>query len=200
MSKLANQNSPSPVRAGLIGLGDFGHTFWLQAQHMPGMQLAALCDKEAEETCRRLQESRPSSGEIRLCDSAQEARTAMQSGMVPLVQDGRLLAELDIDVIVEASGSPEAGATHGLAALAGGKHVVMVNKETACTVGYALAAVAAEEGLNFAMADGDQPRQNIGFSGLGRNPWAGCCLCRQSWGSRSSRGYSDRRHLGLDFR
>lgn len=83
----------------------------------------------------------------------------MQSGMVPLVQDGRLLAELDIDVIVEASGSPEAGAVHGLAALAGGKHVVMVNKETACTVGHVLAAAAAEEGLSFSMADGDQPRQ-----------------------------------------
>ncbi len=148
-----------PVRTGLIGLGDFGRTFWRQARHMPDLRLSALCDRDGEGILQRLQGSGPGPGEIRLCDSVQQAQAAMRDGQVPLVPDGKLLAALDLDVIVEASGSPEAGAAHVLAALDRGKHVVMVNKETACTVGPALATAATERGLYFAMADGDQPRQ-----------------------------------------
>lgn len=163
MREESNLTGTAPVRTGLIGLGEFGHTFWLQAHHMNDLHLVALCDQQGEASLKVLQGLGPVSEGIRLCESVREAQSAMRAGMVPLVQDGTLLAELDISVIVEASGSPAAGAAHGLAALAGGKHVVMVNKETACTVGHVLAAVAADKGLNFDMADGDQPRQILDF-------------------------------------
>ncbi len=163
-----SKDAPVPVRAGLIGLGDFGHTFWLQAQHMAGLQLSALCDQDVEGAWQRLQGSGVAAWKIQPCDTLPQAQAALRSGKVPLVPDGMLLAALDLDVVVEASGSPEAGAVHGLAALDNGKHVVMVNKEAACTVGPALAAVAAQEGLHLAMADGDQPRQILDMM-----DWAG---------------------------
>lgn len=141
-----------------------------------------------------LQEAAAAPLEIRLCDTVPKAQTAMRAGQVPLVPDGRLLAALDLDVIVEASGSPEAGAVHGLAALDHGKHVVMVNKETACTVGPTLAAAAAR-GLHFAMADGDQPRQILDML-----DWAETLglevVCRQGRGSGLSGRCCGRRHLG----
>ncbi len=159
MSNNSDLTGLKPVRTGLIGLGDFGHTFWLQSQHMAGLRLTALCDQDEEGALQRLQGMGAAPVEIQICDSIQKAQAVMQNGKVPLVPDGRLLAELELDVVVEASGSPEAGAAHGLAVLEAGQHLVMVNKETACTVGPALAKVAVERGVNFGMADGDQPRQ-----------------------------------------
>ncbi len=154
-----------PVRTGLIGLGDFGRTFWLQAQHMAGLHLTAICDQDVEGALQRLQGIGAAPAKIQICETKQRAQVAMQNGKVPLVPDGRLLAELELDVVVEASGSPEAGAAHGLAVLEAGQHLVMVNKETACTVGPALAKVAVEKGVNFGMADGDQPRQILDMVG-----------------------------------
>ena len=159
MSRNSDLSGLGPVRTGLIGLGDFGSTFWVQSQHMSGLNLTALCDQDVEGALQRLQGIGTSPAEIQICDSKQKAQAVMKNGKVPLVPDGCLLAELDLDVLVEASGSPEAGAVHGLAALEAGKHLVMVNKETACTVGPALAREAAHKGVNFGMADGDQPRQ-----------------------------------------
>ena len=159
MSKNSDLSGLGPVRTGLIGLGDFGSTFWVQSQHMSGLNLTALCDQDVEGALQRLQGIGTSPAEIQICDSKQKAQAVMENGKVPLVPDGRLLAELELDVVVEASGSPEAGAAHGLAVLEAGQHLVMVNKETACTAGPALTKVAVERGVNFGMADGDQPRQ-----------------------------------------
>jgi predicted homoserine dehydrogenase-like protein len=73
------------------------------------------------------------------------------------------LAELPLDVVVEATGAPEAGARHGLAAIQNGKHVVMVSKETAAVVGPLLAAKAREAGVVYTTGDGDQPSMCIGL-------------------------------------
>lgn len=146
-----------PIRVGLIGLGDFGRTFWAQARHIPALRISALCDSRAEELLGDLQ--RLTATPVELCNSSGEARDALARSSIPLVADGSLLAELGSDVVVEASGSPEAGASHARLALESGSHVTMVNKEAACTVGPALKRMAAARGLNFAMADGDQPRQ-----------------------------------------
>ena len=117
MSNNSDLTGLKPVRTGLIGLGDFGHTFWLQSQHMAGLRLTALCDQDEEGALQRLQGMGAAPVEIQICDSIQKAQAVMQNGKVPLVPDGRLLAELELDVVVEASGSPEAGAAHGLAVL-----------------------------------------------------------------------------------
>jgi predicted homoserine dehydrogenase-like protein len=74
------------------------------------------------------------------------------------VDDAALLAGCDeIDCIVEATGHPIAGVRHALAAIEGGKHVVMVNVEADVLCGPLLAERAAAKGLVYSMAYGDQP-------------------------------------------
>lgn len=146
-----------PVTTGLIGLGDFGQSFFHQSRRIPGLTVAAICDVAVDQARATLQTAGIPPEACPVCDAARTAQRAMEAGKLPLVPDGTLLAELDLDVIVEASGQPEAGARHGLAALAQGRHLVLVNKETACTVGPALAAMAQSAGLVYTMADGDQP-------------------------------------------
>ena len=70
---------------------------------------------------------------------------------------------LPIEVVVEASGMPRAGAFHALSAIENGKHVVMVTKETDCVVGPILNRLAQKAGLVYTPADGDQPSLLIGL-------------------------------------
>jgi predicted homoserine dehydrogenase-like protein len=63
----------------------------------------------------------------------------------------------DVEVVIEATGAPEPGLRHALAAIGAGKHVVMVNVEADVLAGPAIAAKARERGVVYSMAYGDQP-------------------------------------------
>jgi predicted homoserine dehydrogenase-like protein len=63
----------------------------------------------------------------------------------------------DVEVIIEATGSPAAGIRHARAAIRAGKHIVMVNVEADVLAGPLLAREARAAGLVYAMAYGDQP-------------------------------------------
>jgi predicted homoserine dehydrogenase-like protein len=75
-----------------------------------------------------------------------------------MLDDGATLAARDdVDVVIEATGHPRAGIAHARAAIAAGKHVVMVNVEADVIAGPALAREAAAAGVVYSMAYGDQP-------------------------------------------
>jgi predicted homoserine dehydrogenase-like protein len=74
------------------------------------------------------------------------------------IEDGVALGlRDDVDVVIEATGNPRAGIIHARAAIAGGKHVVMVNVEADVLAGPLLAAEARAAGVVYSMAYGDQP-------------------------------------------
>ena len=63
-----------------------------------------------------------------------------------------------VEVVIEATGNPAAGIAHALAAIAAGKHIVMVNVEADVLAGPLLAAKAARAPASSTrMAYGDQP-------------------------------------------
>ena len=68
-----------------------------------------------------------------------------------------LLSRPDVDVVVEATGRPEAGIRHARGAFAAGKHLVMVNVEADVLAGPLLAREAERAGVVYSMACGDQP-------------------------------------------
>lgn len=132
-----------PVRAGLIGAGKFGAMFLGQVPSIAGLDVTALADlapEKARGTCRT----------VGWNDDALE--------QVAFVDDGAALAARDdVDVVIEATGNPRAGIRHARAAIANGKHVVMVNVEADVLVGPTLAQEAANAGVVYSMAYGDQP-------------------------------------------
>jgi predicted homoserine dehydrogenase-like protein len=132
-----------PVRAGLIGAGKFGSMFLAQVPSTPGLTVTAIADlspERARSACR-------ATG----WDATRIAATAF-------VEDGAALAARDdVDVVIEATGNPAAGVRHALAAIAAGKHIVMVNVEADVLCGPALAARARAAGTVYSMAYGDQP-------------------------------------------
>ena len=63
----------------------------------------------------------------------------------------------NIEVIVEATGNPAVGIRHARAAIAHGKHIVMVNVEADAVAGPLLARRAKAAGVVYSLAWGDQP-------------------------------------------
>ncbi|WP_428646874.1 NAD(P)H-dependent oxidoreductase, partial [Roseibium sp.] len=63
----------------------------------------------------------------------------------------------DVDVLIEATGNPRAGIANARAAIAAGKHVVMVTVEADVLAGPILAREAASNGACYSLAYGDQP-------------------------------------------
>src|SRR5437879_8446053 len=82
---------------------------------------------------------------------ARIARTAFVASGAEACADPR------VEVSVEATGSPPAGIAHARAAIAAGKHIVMVNVEADVLAGPLLADEARKQGVVYSLAYGDQP-------------------------------------------
>ena len=151
------------TNVGLIGTGAFGRSFLSQVRRIPGIRVPVVCDQDieiAEDACLQ---AGIAPGNLKICHTAADANDTIVSGKTALVSDGLLVMDQAIEVVIEASGMPEAGENHALAAIENGKHVVMVTKETDCVVGPTLNRLAEKAGLVYTPADGDQPSLLIGL-------------------------------------
>lgn len=152
-----------PVRAGLIGCGNFGAGIVAQAAAVPGLELPAVADRDLDAARRAYLRAGVPEAAIIICESVPAALRALEAGKRVVAADPLLLMELPLDVIAEATGQPESGALHAETAIRHGKHVAMVTKEADATVGPILNRMAAEAGLVYTPVDGDQHGLLIGM-------------------------------------
>jgi len=149
----ARHASGHPVRIGLIGAGKFGSMILNQAKYLAGLHVVGIADLDAGKAHQSL--SRVGWNEDRFASSLSQAQS---SGKTHVMEDAHALCAFDgIDCIIEATGHPLAGVRHALAAIDHGKHVVMVNVEADILCGPILAKRAADAGVVYSMAYGDQP-------------------------------------------
>jgi predicted homoserine dehydrogenase-like protein len=142
------------VRAVVLGAGSFGAGIVAQAAHVSNLKVCAVADSNLD-TARRAFGDLPAE-QICTCQSVAQTRAAIESGRYVATTDASILFDQPIDVIVEATGSPEAGARHAQAAIAQGKHVAMVTKETDAAIGPILKYLADRAGVVYTAVDGDQ--------------------------------------------
>src|SRR5215213_4810308 len=96
----ARAESGRPVRAALIGAGKFGSMFLSQVPTIPGLEVAAIADldpERARQACRAVGWDDTRLATTRFTDSGRDACAAE-----------------DVDVVIEATGSPEAGIAHAV--------------------------------------------------------------------------------------
>lgn len=133
-----------PVRVGLIGAGKFGSMILAQAKHIAGYHVVGSADLDvakAREALARVHwaPERYAAGSL---------GEAYHAGTTHITDDaGELFAFDGIEVVIEATGHPTAGVRHALAAIAAGKHAVMVNVEADVLAGPMIAARAREQGV-----------------------------------------------------
>lgn len=151
---LARVAAGRPVRVGLIGAGKFGSMILAQAQQIEGLHVVGVADLNIEK-------AHASLARVGWPADRYAAKTlgdAVRNGTTCVLEDASALANCDeIECIIEATGHPIAGVRHALAAIDGGKHVVMVNVEADAMCGPLLAARAKAKNLVYSMAYGDQP-------------------------------------------
>ena len=143
-SKLAARVAAvKPVRVGLVGAGKFGSMFLAQVPHIPGLEVAVISEVDIEkgkQACRNVG-----------WDEARIARTKFSDR-------GRdACLDESVEVVVEATGRPDAGIAHAMRSIDAGKHIVMVNVEADSMVGWLLAEKARAKGVVYSMAYGVQP-------------------------------------------
>ena len=143
-----------PVRVGLIGAGKFGSMYLAQVPRTPGVHLAGIADLSPDGARANLARvGWPSER-----SAARSLDDALAQGTTHVGDDWRALVRHPaIDVIVECTGHPVAAVDHCLEAFAHGKHVVNVTVEADAFCGPLLARKAAEAGVVYSMAFGDQP-------------------------------------------
>lgn len=135
---LDREAAGNPVRVALIGAGKFGTMYLSQAGRTPGIEIAALVDLDPARAAAAC--ARAGIGEPRITDDAMA-----------------VIAGGDVDVVIDATGSPAAGIAHALACCEHGKHIVMVNVEADVLAGPLLAERARQAGIVYSLAYGDQP-------------------------------------------
>jgi len=143
-----------PLRVGLIGAGKFGSMYLAQAKHTTGIQVVGIADLVPA----RVTASLVRTGWETARFAARSFAEAARSGATHVTDDARaLVGAPEVDIVVDATGSPAAGIRHVLACCAEGKHIIMVNVEADALAGPLLAQRAREAGIVYSLAYGDQP-------------------------------------------
>jgi predicted homoserine dehydrogenase-like protein len=148
------RQSNTPVKAALIGLGQMGTDIVATVDRMTGIELAAVVDI-SEDAIKRSLNRAEHTAPLTFTTSAAEAARA--TGMVATT-DWRIAVEMQrVEVVIDATGSPELGAVITLACIEAKKHIVMMNVECDITVGPLLRRRADAGGVIYTMAAGDEP-------------------------------------------
>jgi predicted homoserine dehydrogenase-like protein len=99
---------------------------------------------------------------VRIVATLTEARQAIRRGELAAMDSIALVCNLpEIDVVIDATGRPNAGAEVAIAAISAGKHMVMMNVEADITIGAWLAAQARRKGVVYTLGAGDEPSSTM---------------------------------------
>src|SRR5210317_1550035 len=133
-----------PVKVGVIGAGKFSSMFLNQARFTPGLQVVGIAELSAQRAYEALETTGWGKDRAAAAASSAEINDTAASGKIAITEDAIALIESECEVILEITGSPEAGTSHAVAAIEAAKHVVMVNVEADCLLGPVLSKKAED--------------------------------------------------------
>jgi len=141
----------------MVGAGATGRAIALQlGTPAPGIRLVAIANRTLEHGERALREAGVTAWSR--AASVREAELAISRGVPVLTDDPSVLTACDaIDVLIEVTGTIEAGARVVLEAFDHGKHVILVNAELDSLLGPILKVKADRAGVVVTHTDGDEP-------------------------------------------
>lgn len=155
LEKRARENKP--VRVGIVGAGVMGRAVSRQIRHhIRGMVVVGMAARRVDQAELAMVDA--GYADPVTCADAASMSAAIAAGRPAVTADPLALSAAEgVDVVVEATGSIEFAARAVHAAIAAGKHIVLVNAELDATVGPLLKTQADAKGVCYTAADGDQP-------------------------------------------
>jgi predicted homoserine dehydrogenase-like protein len=160
---LANrQEAGNPVRIGIVGAGEMGTDLVTAVAHMPGVEITAIADRRLMGAPQAIKIAGYDADKGAICDSPKQISNAIDRQQIAITRDAGHVVSCDqVDVIIDATGRPDAGAEIGLSAIENGKHLVMMNVEADVTIGPYLKHRAEQQGVIYTVGAGDEPSSTI---------------------------------------
>jgi predicted homoserine dehydrogenase-like protein len=147
----------NPVTLGIVGAGQMGLGLVNQLEPLPWFNVTGVADRDIDRARAAYRSAGVPDEVIVEVDDLAAAERAQSAGRRVITRSAELLAHLPFnEAIVDATGSPETGATVAEAAIRGGQHVVMLDVEADVTVGRALKRMADAAGVVYSASAGDE--------------------------------------------
>lgn len=147
----------NPIKVGWVGAGRMNTGAITQTAHMKGMWNAVICDKRIESAIRAFEINGVAKEDLLFSNDPAAINAALKAGQSVITDDSTIMASLDVDCIVEGTGSPEVGAEVAYRAIQAGKHIIMLNVETDVVIGPLLHQMAQRAGVVYSVSSGDEP-------------------------------------------
>jgi predicted homoserine dehydrogenase-like protein len=147
-----------PITVGIIGAGYVGAGLVHLLDRLDGFRPAVIVNRNVERAVGAYVASGHARDDVVVARTDRQVEAAYDAGRPTVTDDPHLAVSLDrLDVLVEATGALDYGATVMLDALIAGRSVVSINAEVDATIGWLLHQTASENGGVYTICDGDQP-------------------------------------------
>jgi predicted homoserine dehydrogenase-like protein len=154
----ARAHAGRPIRAGIFGAGYVARGLAHLLERIDGFEPAVIVNRSPERGIEALRFAGIPAGDIAVAADAPGLERALSDGQHVVTQDAEAAITTDaLDVLVEATGAIDYGATVMLAALEAGRSVVSINAEVDAAIGWLLHASARRSNGVYTICDGDQP-------------------------------------------
>jgi predicted homoserine dehydrogenase-like protein len=146
-----------PIRVAMVGAGVTGRMVALQLlTPIGGMRLVAIANRTLDRAARAFNNA--GVNEVKAVSTVNALEDRVAQGSPTIVDDPRLVCQaVNIDVVVEVTGTTEFAAQVAVDAIGHRKHVVLVNAELDSTIGPILKFRADRAGVVITNTDGDEP-------------------------------------------
>ena len=128
------------VKVGLVGAGQMGQGIVAQISKMYGVDLVCIIDRNQKQL-----------------DIASERYKKYKENQIVCSDSISALDNVELDIVIEATGTPAAGAIVAKNVLNRGINLILLNVETEATIGLALRKEAEKNNAIVTVADGDEP-------------------------------------------
>ena len=147
-----------PIQVGVVGAGQMGRGMVTELVMIKGERPAICCDINIDLAVHAFEYGGVKPEQIVKTTDVAEASAAIKAGKYVATNDSKLVTSTpEIGVVVDVTGVPDVGARIALDAIAGKKHIVMMNVESDVVIGPYLNKLAQEAGVVYTGTNGDEP-------------------------------------------
>ena len=153
------ENAGTPIMVGVVGAGQMGRGLVSQISMMKGMRPAVMADRTPDKVKRAFNNAGYVEGrDFETAETIAQADKIIRSGKLVATSNTELAVKCAaVQCVVDATGNPESGAVIAAKAIENKKHIVMLNVEADVCVGHILYKRAADAGVVYTGAAGDEP-------------------------------------------
>lgn len=158
LAKDLAQRNNNHIKIGLVGCGEMGTDLLCRIALMDGMQIVHIVTRNLEKVFEACTIAFNDQNLAIECQNISSVYKCLDLGKIAASTDLDLLVQNEqIDIVIDATGHPNAGAEIGYKILESGKHLVSMNIEADTTIGAILTHEAKKRGLIYSLGAGDEP-------------------------------------------